>query len=215
MDRFNARTVGWTTAVAGLAAVLASLALLGFFGGSGLLGSAGDLLDMANSALVVPLFVLLGNLTRGRSETAGRAVQLAGVLGAIARLVGAFLIVSGLMIYDDAVLLVNAGLGLIGIAMVIFFVVNRGRPFLSRGYVIFSLVVGVVLALGLLGVFLNDVFTPLLRGEVTMAEFNPLLLLLLFTLSPIQILGYPLWLLWTGRRLLQGPRLEEQAAAPI
>jgi hypothetical protein len=197
-------TTGKTTIAAGITGVLASLALLGFFGGSGILGAVGDLLDVLNSALIIPLFITLGGVTMPRGELAGRVIQISGTAGALVRMAGAFLILSSLMVFDNAVLLVNAGMGLIGIAMLTFLLANRRRLKLGTAYYVFSLVVGVAMAVNIFGVFLYDAYAPLLQGEASLADMNPLLLSLLI-FAPIQILGYPIWLLWAGRLLLKAP----------
>ncbi|MFN2136523.1 MAG: hypothetical protein ACK2UK_11250 [Candidatus Promineifilaceae bacterium] len=196
-------TTAKLTIAAGITAAMTSLVVLtGFGSGSWLLGGLGDLLDVLNSLLVIPLFLALGALTGALNEPAGRFVQIMGVAGALVRMAGAFLIVSGIMAYEQAVLLVNGGAGLMGIAILLFAAVNRTRPALRSSYLIFSAMVGGVMALSLLGLLLNDQFTPLLRGEVSFAEANPLVVALLL-LSPLFILGYPIWLLWTGRLLLK------------
>jgi hypothetical protein len=201
---FSYHTTGRLTIIAGIAAAMTSLFVLtGFGSGSWLLGGLGDLLDVLNSLLVIPLFLALGALNGALNEPAGRFVQIMGVAGALVRMTGAFLIVSGIMAYERAVLLVNGGAGLMGIAILLFVAVNRTRPALKSSYLIFSAMVGGVMALSLLGLLLNDQFTPLLRGEVSFAEANPLVVALLL-LSPLFILGYPIWLLWTGRHLLKG-----------
>lgn len=200
---FSFQTTGRLTIAAGIAAAMTSLVVLtGFGSGSWLLGGLGDLLDVLNSLLVIPLFLILGGLTGTLNEPFGRFVQIMGVAGALVRLAGAFLIVSQIMSYEQAVLLVNGGAGLMGIAILVFVAVNRTRPALRSSYLIFSTMVGGVMALSLLGLLMNDQFTPLLRGEVSFAEANPLVVALL-VLAPLFILGYPIWLLWTGRLLLK------------
>lgn len=204
MKSLDVSTVAKSTLAAGITAVLATFALLGFFGGSGFLGGIGDLMDVLNSILVIPLFILMGHLTRSRHQGLGRAVQTGGAAGALMRLAGAFLIFSQLMAFEDAVLLVNAGMGLMGMALLIFLLAGRAQLNLSRVYYGFSLIVGLAMAVNILGVFLYDAYAPLLQGEAGFADLNPLLLALL-VFAPVQILGYPIWLLWTGRLLLKSP----------
>lgn len=205
MKTTNSSTTGKLTIIAGITAVLASLVVLtGFSSGNWLLGGLGDLMDVFNSALVIPLFLFLGEQLRLRNSALGRAIQLVGVAGALVRLVGAFLIFARLMAYDNAVLLVNAGLGLMGVALLIFLLAGRGILELGKGYHLFSLVVSFAMALNILGVFLYDAYAPLLQGEAGFADVNPLLVALLI-FAPIQILGYPMWLLWTGRLLVKVP----------
>lgn len=212
MKSIDVSTTAKSTLAAGITAVLATLALLGFFGGSGFLGGIGDLMDVFNSALVIPLFIFLGQLTRSRNQGLGRAVQIGGAAGALMRLAGAFLIVSRLMAFDDAVLLVNTGMGLMGAALLFFLLAGRAQLGVGRGYYGFSLVVGLAMAVNILGVFLYDAYAPLLQGEAGFADLNPLLLALLL-FAPIQILGYPIWLLWMGRLLLRSPESFTSAAS--
>jgi hypothetical protein len=205
MKALDPAITGKITIAAGITAVLAAVVVLtGFSSGNWLLGGLGDLMDVVNSALVVPLFVFLGALLRPYHAGMGRAVQIMGITGALVRLVGAFLIFAGMMAFDNSILLVNAGMGLMGMALMIFLLTGRGQLEVGRGYMVFSLAVGLSMAINILGVFLYDAYAPLLQGEASFADMNPLLVALL-VFAPIQILGYPIWLLWTGRLLQRAP----------
>jgi hypothetical protein len=204
------RRTGISTIAAGIAAVLAMLVVLtGLGSGNWLLGSLGDLMDVVNSALIMPLFILLGGMAMAESPLLGRVIQVLGVIGALTRLVGAFLILSGLMVIDEALLFVNAGLGFLGVALLLSLPASRRELGLGTGASLFTLVVGVGMAVTLVGAFFNDAYLPLLQGEIGLAEMPPILAALLI-FAPVQLLGYPIWLLWIGRRLLQIP--ESQAA---
>lgn len=202
------RRTGILTITGGIAAALTMVVVLtGFTSGSWLLGGLGDLLDILNSALVIPLFIFLGNLVTSENNILGRTVQALGVIGALTRLTGALLILSGAIVYEEAVLLVNSGMALMGIALLIFLPVSRGKVKLGTVYLLFSLTVSLAMAISLLSVFLNKAYEPLLQGDVGLTELPPFLLGLLLC-APIQMLGYPVWLLWTGRRLLREPENE-------
>jgi hypothetical protein len=202
---FNRATTGKLTIAAGVTAVLAmAVVLTGISSGSWLLGGLGDLMDLLNSALVIPLFLYLGQLVKSSNAAVGRAVQLGAVAGALLRMVGAFLIFAGWMAFDQALVLVNGGMGLMGIALVIFLLAGRKSGAARRGYYLFSLAVTLSMAIQIGGVFLYDAYAPLLQGEASLADLNPILIALLL-FAPIQLLGYPLWLLWTGRLLVHSP----------
>jgi len=49
---------------------------------------------------------------------------------------------------------------------------------------------------------LGNVFDKLAQGGA-LAEANPILIALLFIMAPIFVLGWPIWLLWTGRLFLK------------
>jgi len=206
MSNIKHRTVGKLTIAAGIAAVLTMITVLtGVGSGNWLLGGLGDLMDVLSSALVVPLFIFLGGLAMAGSPILGRAVQIVGISGAVTKLTGALLIFSGIMAYEDAVPLVNAGTGLMGVALLLALPVSRRELGLGSGAFIFTLGVGLAMAVGLPGLFFNDAYAPLLQGEVGLAEMPPILVgLLIF--APLQLLGYPIWLLWFGRRLYKAPK---------
>lgn len=205
MNTPNYRRIGTLTIAAGIAAVLTMLVVLtGFGSGNWLLGGLGDLMDVLSSALVVPLFIFLGGPAIVQNQMLGRVVQIVGVIGAVTKLVGALLIFSGVMAYDDAVLIVNAGTGFMGIALLLALPASRRKLGLSTGAFLFTLLVGLAMAITLLGVFFNDAYMPLLQGEIGLGDMPPVLVALL-VFAPVQLLGYPIWLLWLGRRLLKVP----------
>ncbi len=194
-------TLGKMTFFAGIAALLTSASVII---GATLLLAVGDLMDVVNSALLIPLFAFLGATMQNRSATLGRFVQWLGAAGALIRMVGALLIFARVLSYEDGVLLVSTGMGLMGIALLLYLLATRARLVRRRGYYLFSLVVGFAMALNILSFILNDAITPLLQGDVGFGDVNPLLLVVL-AFAPIFLLGFPIWLLWTGRLLSRAP----------
>jgi hypothetical protein len=118
------------------------------------------------------------------------------------------LIFSGIMAFEKALLFVNAGMGLMGIALLLTLPAGRRLLGMRTAYFLFTLAVALGMATALLGVFLNDAYLPLLQGEIGLGELPPILVALLI-FAPLQMLGYPIWLLLTGRRLMELPGIQE------
>lgn len=203
MNSLNNRTVGWITIAAGICAVIGTLALFLFLGTSGISGFIGDIAFALTSVLMIPLFITLGNMTMTSSKILGRTIQVLGVLGSLSRLVGLILLISGILEFEKSALWENFGFGLIGIAILIYALQNRNNPDLRRGYVWFSIVIGIALTFNFVGLFYADMFNEVLNGSKSFTEANPVVMVLLITAAPISVLGPPIWLLWTGRLFLK------------
>jgi hypothetical protein len=205
MKSFNFRTVGWFTIAAGISAVIGTIALLAFFAtGNGLIGLIGDFALAFTVLLMIPLFIAMGKITMTEHRILGRAIQILGVLGLLSKFTGLILLISGVLVYERSVLWENVGSGLFGIAILLFALPNRSNPDLSRGYVWFSILFGVVMILNFVGLFYADAFNEVLQGTKSLSEANPVIMILLITAAPIAIFGLPIWVLWSGRLFQKG-----------
>jgi hypothetical protein len=205
MNSFNNRTVGWITIAAGISALIGSLALIEVMviGNSGLLS---DYMTIFTSLLSVPLMSALGKMVITKNKNLGRAVQILGVLGALIVFFGGIINVTalnGVIEYENQASWIMVGQGLIGIAIITFLMLSRNNPALKKGYLWFSMVFGIAMAMSFLGLVFREELNAILQGRLSIAESSLGLKLLLFFVSPTTILGQPIWLLWSGRLFLK------------
>jgi len=205
MNSFNNRTVGWITIAAGISALIGTLAMIEVMviGNSGLLS---DYMTIFTSLLSVPLMSALGKMVITKNKNLGRAVQILGVLGALIVFFGGIINVTalnGVIEYENQASWMMVGQSLIGIAIITFLMLSRNNPALKKGYLWFSFVFGIAMAMSFLGLVFREELNAILQGRLSIAEAGLGLKLLLFFVSPITILGQPVWYLWSGRLFLK------------
>jgi len=205
MNSFNNRTVGWITIAAGISALIGTLAMIEVMviGNSGLLS---DYMTIFTSLLSVPLMSALGKMVITKNKNLGRAVQILGVLGALIVFFGGIINVTalnGVIEYENQASWMMVGQSLIGIAIITFLMLSRNNPTLKKGYLWFSFVIGIAMAMSFLGLVFREELNAILQGRLSIAESSQGLKLLLFFVSPTTILGQLVWLLWTGRLFLK------------
>jgi hypothetical protein len=59
----------------------------------------------------------------------------------------------------------------------------------------------------------QDEINAIMQGNL--AEANPILLASIFIQAPIFLLGWPIWLLWTGRLFLKGKLAIPESNEPV
>lgn len=219
MKPFNARITGWTAVAAGISAFSIPIfltVLAGIGSLNNIIGAIGDVLGLITALLIIPVLVAIGSLVMAQHRTLSFSAQILGVAGALMDFAQGGLFISGVITYEQGLPWNATARGLIGIAILIFALVNRKNPELKRFYVWLSIALGVVVATGITAITgfnpLGDEFEKLAQGG-SLAEANPLLIVLLFILAPIFVLGWPIWLMWTERLFLKG-KLAVQAINP-
>jgi hypothetical protein len=205
MKPLNNTTTGRITIAAGISALIGTLAMIEVMviGNSGLLS---DYMTIFTSLLSVPLMSALGKMGITKNKNLGRAVQILGVLGALIVFFGGIINVTalnGVIEYENQASWIMVGQGLIGIAIITFLMLSRNNPALKKGYLWFSMVFGIAMAMSFLGLVFREELNAILQGGLSIAESSLGLKLLLFFVSPTTILGQPIWLLWSGRLFLK------------
>ena len=205
MKPLNNTTTVRITIAAGISALIGTLAMIEVMviGNSGLLS---DYMTIFTSLLSVPLMSALGKMGITKNKNLGRAVQILGVLGALIVFFGGIINVTalnGVIEYENQASWIMVGQGLIGIAIITFLMLSRNNPALKKGYLWFSFVFGIAMAMSFLGLVFREELNAILQGGLSIAESSLGLKLLLFFVSPTTILGQPVWLLWSGRLFLK------------
>jgi hypothetical protein len=205
MRAFNNKTVGWMTIAAGIATVSISVAiavLVGISSLSYIAGLLGDLLGPVAVLLIMPVLISIGKIAMTKHGMLGRSVQIVGVLGALIDLIQGVLFLGRVIVYEQSVVWNTIARGLIGIAMLTYALLNRKNPGMKTAYVWLSIILGVIMASSFMSLPFQDVINAISEGN--MSEANPSLLAYIFIAGPIFLLGWPIWLLWTGRLFLKG-----------
>lgn len=214
MKSLDINRTGRLAIVAGIVAVFGTIALLGFFATGGILGFIGDVIGLLGGILLIPLSIGLGNITMPQNRNAGRAIQILGVVSGLLQMTSAFLITSQLQNFQESAGWGYVGSILLGIVVFLFVLTNRSALNFGRAYIVFSLIYGVAMVANILSFVFEDDFLRLLEGSAGLGDINPVLMVLLFTLSPFSVLGPPIWFLWTGR-LLRKAGQQVSRASPI
>ena len=205
MNAFNNKTVGWMTIAAGMATVSISVAiavLVGMSSLSYLAGLLGDLLGPVAAVLIMPMLISIGKIVMTKHDRLGRSVQIVGVLGALIDLIQGVLFLSRIIVYEQSVVWTTIARGLIGIAALTYALLNRKEPDMKTAYVWLSIILGVIMVSSFMSLLFQDEIGAITQGNMT--EANPSLLAYVVIAGPIFLLGWPIWLLWTGRLFLTG-----------
>ena len=194
-SNFSSTTIGWVAIVTGVSAILAVifLALMATVN-----MSFGKVNDVFNAVIGISSAVLAIMLYAEHHSKAPLMSQIAlalAVVGAIFTIVGSVLIIYGFTDFVLAGWYTGVGYALIGLWLVGFcYSMVRGDA-LPHNLVIFGIIVGAFMAVGLIGVL--GIFT----GIDSMESMPWYLYIAFFGYLGIYIL-YPFWTLWLGRTFL-------------
>lgn len=111
---------GWSAIAAAILTVTGLLTLLAFFGtGLALLGALNDLNTIAMAAVTVPVALALYSVAARTSGSVATIALAADVIGAVLAAGFSALLVVRVMTFDDTLLLITLGNGLIGVWLLI------------------------------------------------------------------------------------------------
>ena len=195
ISNFSTTTIGWVAIITGVSAILAAifLALM-----AAVNPSFGKVNDVFNAIIGISSAVLAWMLFAEHHAKSPLMSQIAvalAVVGAIFTIVGSVLIIYGFTDFVLAGWYTGVGYALIGLWLVAFcYSVQRGDA-LPQVLIIFGLVVGAFMVVGLIGI--PGIFT----GIDSMESMPWYLYLAFFGYLGTYIL-YPIWTIWLGRNLL-------------
>jgi hypothetical protein len=195
ISNFSAATIGWVAIITGVSAILAAifLALM-----AAVNPSFGKVNDVFNAIIGISSAVLAWMLFAEHHAKSPLMSQIAvalAVVGAIFTIVGSVLIIYGFTDFVLAGWYSGVGYALIGFWLVAFcYSMIRGDG-LPHNLMIFGLVVGVFMAIGLIGI--PGIFT-----RIDSMESMPWYLYIAFFGWLGTYILYPIWTIWLGRNLL-------------
>ena len=153
--------------------------------------------------LIIPMLIAIGNIDMTNQKALGRSVQILGVLGALIELAQYVLVVSGILPDGQAANAHYAGAGAMAIAIIMSVLLTQKDPELRISIVWLGIIFVWASIQTLVGSGLQDEFDRLAQGG-SLEDANPFVIALLFTQAPMYLLGWPIWLIWTGRLFLKG-----------
>ena len=195
ISNFSAPTIGWVAIVTGVSAILAVIFLTLM---STVNNSFGVVNDVFNAIIGISSALLAWMLYaehHARSPLMSQIALAIAVIGAIFTIVGSVLIIYGFTDFVLAGWYSGVGFALIGLWLVAFcYSMIRGDA-LPHNLIIFGLVVGAFMAVGLIGI--PGIFT-----RIDSMESMPWYLYIAFFGWLGTYILYPIWMIWLGRNLL-------------
>jgi len=192
---FSPSVVGWTAIATGVIAILAVIFLTLM---ATVNSSFGKVNDVFNSLIGISSVVLAWMLYaehHARSPLMSQIGLFLAVVGVIFTIIGSVLIIFG---YTDFVLAgwyTGIGNALIGLWLAAFCYSMLGSGALPHNQVVFGIIVGAFMAVGLIGI-------PGIFAGIDSMESMPWYLYVAFFGYLGTYILYPIWTIWVGRILL-------------
>jgi hypothetical protein len=188
--------IGWIAIATGIVGLLGLIFIILFFTVGQPFGTLNDICIALMAILSVVLVWKLYPWHHAQSPSLSLVALVIALLGALLVIVGAVLSISGIKGWFLSGLYMAAGNGMIGIwLLALNYSALRGNLF-PQGLVIFGLISGVVLALGL--VTIPGIFKGVDTQEYKITVFNAIW----WTSSLGYLALYPIWCILAGRILL-------------
>jgi hypothetical protein len=194
-NNFSTATTGWIAIATGISAILSIIFLILMYTVN---PSFGRVNDVFNSIIGISSLVLAGMLYaehHAKSPLMSQFALALAVVGAVFTIIGSILIIFGFTGFVLAGWYSSIGFALIGLWLVAFCYAFLHSEALPHNLVIFGILVGAFMLIGLLGI--SGVF-----ARIDSMESMPwYLYVAFFGWLGIYIL-YPIWTIWLGRNLL-------------
>jgi hypothetical protein len=195
ISNFSAPTIAWVAIVTGVSAILAVIFLTLMATVNPSFGKVNDVFNAIIGISSAILALMLYAEYHAKSPLMSQIALALAVVGAIFTIIGSILIIYGFTDFVLAGWYTGVGYALIGLWLVAFcYIMVRGDA-LPRNLIIFGVIVGAFMAIGLIGI--PGIFT----GIDSMESMPWYLYLAFFGYLGTYIL-YPIWTIWLGRNLL-------------
>jgi hypothetical protein len=194
-NTFSPSAIGWTAIATGVSVILAMVFLILMYTVN---PSFGRVNDVFNSVIGISSGILAWMLYaehHAKSPLMGQFALLLAAIGVVFTIIGSVLIIFGFTDFVLAGWYTGVGNALIGLWLAIFcYLLLRGDA-LPHNLVIFGIVVGTFMAIGLLGM-------PGIFAGIDSMESMPWYLYVAFFGWLGTYILYPIWTIWLGRILL-------------
>jgi len=192
---FSPSVLGWTAIATGLAAILAVITLTLMATVNPFFGTVNDVFNAIIGILSVILAWMFYAEHHAKSPLMSQIALTLAVVGAIFTIIGSILIIFNFTDFVLAGWYTGVGNALIGLWLAIFCYSLLSGDALPHNLVIFGIVVGAFMAIGLLGI------PGIFAGIDSMESMPWYLYVAFFGWLGIYIL-FPIWAIWLGRILL-------------
>lgn len=215
MNATNPQFIGWTAIAAGVVGAVGLVSLILFFIVGGPFGTINDILAIPVAFLILPLILSLYRIHAVESPALSLIALVAGVGGFLLLATGSALLVIGRIDFRTSLIYASAGLGLVGLWLLLNGGIAIARETLPRGVAWAAVFLAVGPCFALLAMFRLDSLVSLLMGlsgQAPMGQISPLVYPPLF----LGVLSYallPLWIMWIGRLFLTGQATSAVAMA--
>ena len=194
-NRISTSTIGWVALGTGISVVLAVLLLILMVTVSMFFGAVNDVLNGIIGISSAVLAWMFYTEHRAKSPLISHMALALAIVGAIFSIVGSLLILYGFTDFFLAGLYSGLGNALIGLWLMAFCYSMQRNDELPHNLILFGLVVGAFMALGLMGI------PGILARIDSMVSMPRYLYVALFGWLGTYVL-YPIWTIWLGRHLL-------------
>ena len=195
ISNFSGTTIGWVAIATGVSAILAVIFLTFMYTVNPSFGRINDIFNSLIGISSVVLAWMLYAEHHAKSPLMSQIALAIAVVGANFTIVGSILIIFGFTDFVLAGWYSGIGYALIGLWLAAFcYSLLRGDA-LPHNLVIFGIVVGAFMAIGLLGI------PGILAGIDSMESMPWYLYVAFFGWLGTYIL-YPIWTIWLGRNIL-------------
>lgn len=192
---FSTSAIGWIAIVTGVSAILAVIAITLM---STVNMSFGTVNDVFNGIIGISSAVLAWMLYaefHAKSPLLSQIALTLAVIGAIFTIVGSVLVIKGFTGFVLAGWYSAIGFALIGLWLVAFCYSMQSGDALPHNLIIFGLVAGAFMAVGLIGI-------PGIFAGIDSMESMPWYLYIAFFGWLGTYILYPIWTIWLGRNFL-------------
>ena len=194
-SNFSSPTIGWVAIVTGISAILAIVFLTLMTTVNNSFGRVNDVFNSVIGISSVVLAWMLYSEHHAKSPLMSQIALPLAVVGAIFTIIGSILIIFGFTDFVLAGWYSGIGYALIGFWLAVFCYSLLRSDTLPHNLVIFGIVVGVFMAIGLLGI-------PGIFAGIDSTESMPWYLYIAFFGWLGTYILYPIWTIWLGRNLL-------------
>jgi hypothetical protein len=192
---FPTATTGYIAIATGISAILAIIFLTLMYTVNQSFGRLNDVFNSVIGILSVVLAWMLYAEQHAKSPLLSQIALALALVGAIFTVIGSILIIFGFTDFVLAGWYSSIGFALIGLWLAVFCYALLGGEALPHNLVIFGIVTGTFMAIGLLGI-------PGIFAGIDSLESMPWYLYIAFFGWLGTYILYPIWTIWLGRILL-------------
>jgi hypothetical protein len=196
-NNFSSATIGWVAIATGISAILAIVFLTLMYAVNQSFGRVNDVFNSVVGISSVVLAWMLYAEHHAKSPLMSQIALALAVVGAIFTIIGSILIIFGFTDFVLAGWYSGIGYALIGFWLAAFCYALLPGEALPHNLVIFGIVVGAFMAIGLLGI-------PGIFAGIDSMESMPWYLYIAFFGYLGTYILYPIWTIWLGRMILSG-----------
>lgn len=206
MNFSNASLIGRFTMAAGFSALI-QIILLGlmFTVSRSPFGRISDYFYVLTPLLILPLFLAIRKFQGIQDAEIPQVIQVIGIIGIMIASLAQVILLLKIIDFKQSIWGNSIGLGLIGIPILVFSLMNFDNSNLPTGFNWFGVILGVVMAIGIPAVFffINEFFALGHSADFDWAKVNPLVYPAVLAGILTQV-GLPIWLIWAARLILTG-----------